>query len=421
MKSLAALLTFFSVLLLGIPLASLAQEVGSHSYPSSDPKLFKPTETPIFGKMPSLRKPVESGDTAGYSAYPPEPAEPEVAQATKKEKTETIPPPPIEIPTPEVAVTEPEPEVEMLPPEPAEPKPEPVIRPKPAPVIVKARPVTVRNEAPRTPEPEIRAAAGGNPSPSVAVEPSWEAPATPPSLEDTFEEARPVEPRPMFRSRPPAPATPTPSVVVNRPRVNSDPFHSPHRIERPVRPPVATNTPPRPKLYVNENEGGIRPSRTISNLRAAANTLAGQGIKYQFGRNHPTFGGLDSSGSIQHLLSEIGVVGVPRTIGGQVSWLRMSGTLHNFSGRPSPTELERHLEPGNLIFWGDYRTGRINHVMIYTGYDAQRRRHLAFGTRAGIEVGLNGHEVDIFDLKLDRERIIATGAVPGLGYRTVSR
>lgn len=403
MKSLAALLTIFSVLLLGGPLATMAQEVGSHSYPSSDPKLFKPTETPIFGKMPSLRKPVESGDTAGYSAYPPEPSEPEAVQPTRKEKTETIPPPPIEVATPEIEITEPEPEVEMLPPEPAEP----MRRPKPAPVIVKARPVTIRNESPRLPEPEIRAAAGGNPAPSVAVEPSWEAPATPPSLEDTFEEARPVEP--------------TPPSVVNRPRVNSDPSHPPHRIERPVRPPVTVNSPPRPKLYVNENEGGIRPSRTISNLRAAANTLAGQGIKYQFGRNHPTFGGLDSSGSIQHLLSEIGVVGVPRTIGGQVSWLRMSGTLHNFSGRPSPTELERHLEPGNLIFWGDYRTGRINHVMIYTGYDAQRRRHLAFGTRAGIEVGLNGHEVDIFDLQLDRERIIATGAVPGLGYQTVAR
>lgn len=419
MKALAALLTIFSVLLLGSGPATMAQEVGSHSYPSSDPKLFKPTETPIFGKMPSLRKPVESGDTAGYSAYQPEPAETEVAQSAKKEKTQTIPPPPIDVPTPGAVITEPEPEVAMIPPEPAKPEPKPVVRPKPAPVIVKARPVTIGNEPPRSRGSEIRAAAGGNPSPTVAIEPAWEAPANPPSLEDTFEESRPVQPRSVFRSRPPAPAPP--SVVVNTPRVNSDPANSPHRIERPVRPPVAVDSPPRPKLYVKENEGGIRPSRTISNLRAAANTLAGQAIKYQFGRNHPTFGGLDSSGSIQHLLSEIGVVGVPRTIGGQVSWLRMSGTLHNFSGRPSPTELERHLEPGNLIFWGDYRTGRINHVMIYTGYDAQRRRHLAFGTRAGIEVGLNGHEVDIFDLKLDRERIIATGAVPGLGYRTVSR
>lgn len=155
---------------------------------------------------------------------------------------------------------------------------------------------------------------------------------------------------------------------------------------------------------------------SLSRLREEANRIARQGIEFRFGRSHPAFGGLDSSGAVQFLLNEIGVPGVPRTTNGMNSWVRVNDHLREFSHRPSVEELTTAMVPGNLLFWGDEYSGRLTHVMIYLGYDSRRQRHLAFGTRGGTEVGINGSEVDIFTLKPEREKIVSTGKIPGLQY-----
>lgn len=156
---------------------------------------------------------------------------------------------------------------------------------------------------------------------------------------------------------------------------------------------------------------------SLSSLRREAYILGSRNIEYRIGINHPAYGGLDSSGSVQHLLSEIGVIGVPHTILGMYEWLRSQRSLHEFRVRPTESELSQTLAPGNLIFWGDMGTGKITHVMVYLGYDQSRGKHLAFGSRGGIETGINQSQIDIFELKLNREKLVATGRVPGLLLR----
>ncbi|MDF1812583.1 MAG: NlpC/P60 family protein, partial [Verrucomicrobiales bacterium] len=209
---------------------------------------------------------------------------------------------------------------------------------------------------------------------------------------------------------PPAQITPPETYHSAAPSVNRYPAQ-PMVQATPVSPGIGSPMVHSPDCPLNH---GNLNSTSVARLREVANEISRQGIPFRFGRSHPAFGGLDSSGAVQYLLNELGVPGVPRTTGGLHSWVRVNDQIREFDYRPSVGELATCLVPGNLVFWGDQYSGRLTHVMIYLGYDARRDRHLAFGTRGGTEVGINGSEVDIFTLKLDREKIVATGRIPGL-------
>ena len=72
--------------------------------------------------------------------------------------------------------------------------------------------------------------------------------------------------------------------------------------------------------------GGGKPSdqmlELLSVIRARAQQISTFGLPYQFGGDHPSEGGMDCSGTMQFMLSDIGFKDIPRTSFDQYSWLR---------------------------------------------------------------------------------------------------
>lgn len=352
-------------------------------FPGSESRSSREVEAKFKQNQPNFRKGNEDAGEQGYSAYP---------AVTE----EVIPPPPLPTEEPEIVEAP------------------PVTPPPPTPKI-KEKPVEIEVEKTYTPPPAPK------PKPVVEISlPKPKIPASVPAKKPVVERYQPPV-KPTIQARP-VPAPPTARPIAYDPLAAAFPSKeqaSPNQF--PTSPPAmqARPVPPAPRHRRGDkfhHEHMDRPNSNIVALREEANELARQGIQFRFGRSHPAFGGLDSSGAVQYLLNEIGVPGVPRSTVDQSNWVRVNNLLHEFYSRPTVDELTDNLAPGNLIFWGERRKGRISHVMIYLGYDSLRDQHLAFGTRGGTEVGINGNEIDIFDLKLNKERIIATGPVPGLAY-----
>ncbi len=245
--------------------------------------------------------------------------------------------------------------------------------------------------------------------PNNADVPAMSRPSQPPGLE-------PVP------DSPPRISAPTQGPI---PRIDSPPAtrrDEPSHFGAPQVPQERIDSPPAPEARVRPADVYEPPLPAIANgrgptlqrLREESHIVARQGLPHRAGQNHPRHGGLDASGAVQYVLSQAGYPEVPRSIIGQFNWLRQSNRFRQFQVRPGVDEIVAHLSPGNLIFWGDIRTGQVSHVMLYLGYDMRQGLHYAFGTRGGYETGIHGHGVDVFPLKLDRERIIAIGAIPGL-------
>jgi len=157
---------------------------------------------------------------------------------------------------------------------------------------------------------------------------------------------------------------------------------------------------------------------TLSRLREEAHRLANEGLTYKFGADDPDDGGLDCSGAMQYLLSEIGIEDVPRTSYNQYYWLKKKKMLDDVYGKNSGSKLLKKLAPGDLIFWGGtWKSGhRVSHVMLYMGYNPDEDKHYVFGARGKSTKGMLGNGVDIFELDPDRGRLIAHGKIPGLVY-----
>ncbi len=157
---------------------------------------------------------------------------------------------------------------------------------------------------------------------------------------------------------------------------------------------------------------------TLSKLREEAHRLANQGLEYKFGYDNPEKGGLDCSGVVQHLLTKIGVKGVPRTSYDQYYWMRKNKTLDDVFGKKADQKLFKKLSPGDLIFWGNtWKSGhRVSHVMIYMGWNPDTDKHYIFGAQGRKSKGMLGNGVDIFELEPNRGRLIGHGKVPGLIY-----
>tara|TARA_R110000850_G_scaffold256505_2_gene382405 strand:+ start:223 stop:951 length:729 start_codon:yes stop_codon:yes gene_type:complete len=162
------------------------------------------------------------------------------------------------------------------------------------------------------------------------------------------------------------------------------------------------------------NDDGL----TLARLREEAHRLADMGLSYQFGSDDPDEGGLDCSGVIQHMLTDMGVKGVPRTSYNQYAWLKRNKTLQDVSGKSASSKLLKRLSPGDLIFWGGtWDSGhKVSHVMLYMGYNPNEDKHYIFGARSKSSKGLLGNGVDVFELDPNRGRLIAHGRIPGIKY-----
>ncbi len=167
----------------------------------------------------------------------------------------------------------------------------------------------------------------------------------------------------------------------------------------------------------NSKEKG-KAELSLSRLREEAHKLADMGLTYEFGSDDPGEGGMDCSGVIQYLLSNLGVDDVPRTSYDQYAWLKRKDTLDDVYGKSASSKMLKRLSPGDLIFWGGtWDSGhRVSHVMLYMGYNPEEDKHYVFGARSKSSKGLLGNGVDIFELEPDRGRLIAHGKIPGLQY-----
>lgn len=151
-------------------------------------------------------------------------------------------------------------------------------------------------------------------------------------------------------------------------------------------------------------------------IRRRAETISTFHLSYVFGGDHPSEGGLDCSGTMKFLLSDIGFSDIPRTSFDQYAWLKSAKTLHKSKVIPTKSGGRKGIKPGDLIFWGGtYASGhKVSHVMIYLGQGSDGT-HYMFGARGKSKTGLNGSGVDIFKLESGHQKgLIGFGSLPGV-------
>ncbi len=188
--------------------------------------------------------------------------------------------------------------------------------------------------------------------------------------------------------------------------------------KRKFREPEKKSPPPEPRKRSRSHSSGPN----VTGFLSRCHKLSRQGLRYQFGSEHPSSGGLDCSGAVQYLLTQEGVRGVPRTADQQFQWLDREGDLDKVRRWTSTSSVYLNLKPGDLLFWrGTYRSNRrskITHVMIYAGFDRRTGKHMMFGASSRRSKGVNGNAVDFYEFKYPnpggKGRFAGYGSIPGL-------
>lgn len=153
--------------------------------------------------------------------------------------------------------------------------------------------------------------------------------------------------------------------------------------------------------------------------------LTDKKLSYTFGSNSPARGGMDCSGTIQHLLQSMGAEGVPRTSYAMYHWALEKGDLVKTPGVTETSDpVFSKLQPGHLLFWtGTYstkdRNPPISHVMIYLGTLKADGKGVVFGASSGRRYrGKKIHGVSVFDWKVPSKsstsKFVAYAPIPGL-------
>lgn len=175
-------------------------------------------------------------------------------------------------------------------------------------------------------------------------------------------------------------------------------------------------TESRKRFFSGNPEPSDEMLQLLSVIRARAEHISKFGLPYKFGGDHPGEGGMDCSGSMQFLLSDIGFKDMPRTSFDQYRWLRKARTLCHSKSIPNKMGGRKGIKPGDLIFWGGtYKSGhKVSHVMIYLGQGGDGN-HYMFGARGKSKQGLNGSGVDIFRLESGFQKgLVGFGSLPGV-------
>ena len=148
-------------------------------------------------------------------------------------------------------------------------------------------------------------------------------------------------------------------------------------------------------------------------------------LAYTFGGSTPADGGMDCSGTIDYLLTQHGIKGVPRSSDEICEWVREHSGMHL---APDGVELSHDafsaLRPGDLLFWtGTYETMPrklpVSHIMIYLGTLKKTGKPVVFGASDGrYYAGQRRSGVSVFDFSMPRTGSKAAfygyGTIPGL-------
>lgn len=189
-------------------------------------------------------------------------------------------------------------------------------------------------------------------------------------------------------------------------------------------------SPPRPAVVASLDPADLadfaRNPPAVRRLLERALALTKENLTYTFGSSDPAAGGMDCSGTIFHLLREVGIDDVPRSASGQYVWARKADNFEAVvSRRKDSFELD-DLRPGDLLFWtGTYATKNdppVTHTMIYLGRLKADGRQVMFGASDGRTYG--GRKmwgVSVFDFTLPKARE-KSAAGPGsrfIGYARI--
>lgn len=142
----------------------------------------------------------------------------------------------------------------------------------------------------------------------------------------------------------------------------------------------------------------------VKNLVTKALELSSESLTYRYGSNNPDKGGMDCSGTINYLLSTVGLKNVPRQANEIYSWAWKKNAFRAVNSNSLQSFEFDQLKPGDLLFWsGTYNVQRdppITHVMIYLGKNLQGEP-LMFGASDGRTYkGKSMNGVSVFDFKL---------------------
>jgi len=172
-----------------------------------------------------------------------------------------------------------------------------------------------------------------------------------------------------------------------------------------------------------------QPAR-IQKLLTYALELTKKNLRYNFGSNDPKSGGMDCSGTVNHILNAQGF-SAPRQSDGLYLWVQKNGNLKRVENVHSPDDAAlKSLKPGDLLFWeGTYNVGKRNpptsHVMIYLGKQKSNGKPVMVGASSGrYYAGRARHGVSVFDFDLPRRGsssvFVGYGPVPGLERGSVA-
>ncbi|MBA2649084.1 MAG: C40 family peptidase [Legionella sp.] len=132
--------------------------------------------------------------------------------------------------------------------------------------------------------------------------------------------------------------------------------------------------------------------------------LAGRNLGYKYGSANPSAQGMDCSGTMYYLLTQLGILSVPRSSDGQYQWVKEKGKFYPANTSDIQSDTFSNLKPGNLLFWsGTYQTPdnvQASHVMMYIGKNSQGERLMVGASDGRTYQGRQIFGVSVFDFKL---------------------
>jgi len=143
----------------------------------------------------------------------------------------------------------------------------------------------------------------------------------------------------------------------------------------------------------------------VKRLISTGLILTSLNLSYQYGSADPKNGGMDCSGTVYYLLTQMGLHDVPRDSSGMYKWVWKEGHFQSVISSSADTfELDR-LKPGDLLFWtGTYHVDHdppVTHVMIYLGINRHTDHRVMLGASEGRPYeGKSRYGVSVFDFKL---------------------
>ncbi len=147
---------------------------------------------------------------------------------------------------------------------------------------------------------------------------------------------------------------------------------------------------------------------------------------YTYGGADPALGGLDCSGAMYYVMTQIGL-NPPRTSAGQYEWLRITRRLHLI---PSGAATTNHLSmawllPGDLLFWSTPKETdilphvNITHVAMYLGREKSDGWQVMINSTEGRSYrGTRAHGYGVYDFSMPRadsvSKLVGYGLPPGI-------